>query len=268
MNHIEISQLLIYPIKSTQGVPLDASLVQQIGLKNDRTFAIIDTANNIITGRENPKLLKITARLTEEGLRLTSNEDSTIDIDPNNSELEEVSTILFKNEVKGLLIKDEINQWISDVIGEPAKLIQLNTSHLRTVKEKYNGKEGDVFAFDDAAPINLMTEESLAQVNHALQKPVGSLQFRPNIIVKGGEAFEEDHWKYLKIGNCEFEKATETARCSFINIDPKTFLKDKDHEPLKTLSKIRKSANKVKFGIYLIPRKLGQIKVGDEVEVS
>ena len=36
-------------------------------------------------------------------------------------------------------------------------------------------------------------------------------------------------------------------------------------EPLKTLSTFRRSGNEVNFGIYLIPKKMGIIRLNDEI---
>ncbi|MEL6485418.1 MAG: MOSC domain-containing protein [Bacteroidota bacterium] len=43
---------------------------------------------------------------------------------------------------------------------------------------------------------------------------------------------------------------------------------EKGHEPLKTLASYRRDGNKVLFGLNMIPESLGEISVGDAVEVS
>lgn len=45
-----------------------------------------------------------------------------------------------------------------------------------------------------------MTESSLNELNEKLEKPVTSLQFRPNIVVTGTDPFVEDKWEWIKIG--------------------------------------------------------------------
>lgn len=268
MSKITVSNLFIYPVKSTQAVPLMTTQIEQMGLQNDRIFAVVDEHDNIVTGRENPNLLSITCTLKDKRLRLTLDKGSEFILDLEHLNLKEISAVVFNNEVNGLVLENGVNDWISNSIGQPARIIQLNLDKLRTVKEKHNGRVGDVFAFDDAAPVNLMSEESLGQLNNVLTNPVSAMNFRPNIVIKGAKAFAEDNWRCLKIGDCEFEKAKDTARCSFLNINPKTYERDGNQEPLRTLTKIRRKDKKVIFGIYLIPRKLGQISVGDEVNVT
>ena len=53
-----------------------------------------------------------------------------------------------------------------------------------------------------------------------------------------------------------------------LTINPDTQKLDKNKEPLKTLTKLRKEKNKVHFGIYLIPRKVGIIKTTDEIKIN
>lgn len=48
----------------------------------------------------------------------------------------------------------------------------------------------------------LMTETSLSDLNSKIEDNVPAVQFRPNFVVKGTNiAFEEDNWKWVKIGN-------------------------------------------------------------------
>lgn len=45
-----------------------------------------------------------------------------------------------------------------------------------------------------------MNEGSVAELNSRLDHVVTPLQFRPNFVVKGPLAFEEDSWKWVRIG--------------------------------------------------------------------
>jgi uncharacterized protein YcbX len=57
-------------------------------------------------------------------------------------------------------------------------------------------------AFADAGPYLLATEESFADVNEKLEKKLGIIRFRPNIVVGGTMgAWDEDQWKEITVGN-------------------------------------------------------------------
>ncbi|MEO1449996.1 MAG: MOSC domain-containing protein, partial [Bacteroidota bacterium] len=92
-------------------------------------------------------------------------------------------------------------------------------------------------------------------------------RFRPNIVVRGdADAWAEDQWRSIKIGNLTFRGTKPCARCQVVTINPDTA--EKGHEPLKTLASYRRDGNKVLFGLNMIPESLGEISVGDAVEVS
>ena len=269
MSKIEISQLLIYPIKSTIGIELEECLVESIGLKFDRNFAIINKDNQVITVRENPKLLSISTKIDDSKLSLLTFGEKGIELSLKEKyDSDNITVGLFKDDVNAKIIHHKINDWISEVIDEPAKLIIIDNNKLINVKSKYNGEDNDYIAFNDAAPLHLVSEESVNDLNTQLEKPVTVHRFRPNIVIKGCTAYEEETWKRIKIGSCIFDIAIRTERCSLLTINPKTLERDTKQEPLRTLAKVRRYKNKTNFGMYLIPRKLGVIKKFDELEVE
>ena len=138
----------------------------------------------------------------------------------------------------------------------------------RAVAAKSGGKTGDVVSYADEAPILLISEASLQDLNDKLKMPVSMQHFRPNLVVYGSHAFAEDQWKLIRIGEVELEIVQQCKRCIFTTINPVTQQKEANGEPLKTLATYRKlPKGGVGFGVHLIPRKLGKVKIGDQVEV-
>ena len=269
MSDFCLTDFFIYPVKSTCRISLEECEVEPAGLKFDRYFAIANNQDKIITARENQNLLKIKTRIEGDTLFFCAvdQEEVAFSMAENYQESEE-ELLLFKDQVAAKGIHHSINSWLSNIIGEPAQLVKIDQGNLRKMKAKYNGRENDFIGFKDASAIHLISESSMNDLNKNLDKPINKHHFRSNIVIRGGEPYEEDTWKRIKIGKCEFEVAVKTARCPLITVDPETAEKDKNQEPLKTLAKLRKEKNKVNFGIYLIPRKMGVIKIGDEVEVK
>ena len=91
-------------------------------------------------------------------------------------------------------------------------------------------------------------------------------RFRPNIVVNGTEAFQEDSWKRIKIGSVVFSQPKKCARCVIINIDQETGLKT-GAEPLKTLASYRNQEGRVNLGVLWIPENTGVIQASDSLEV-
>ncbi len=91
-------------------------------------------------------------------------------------------------------------------------------------------------------------------------------RFRPNVVVSGVQAWAEDDWRRIRIGDAAFRAVKGCARCVLTTIDPDTGVREK--EPIASLARIRRWDGKTWFGINLIPDTAGvTIRVGDELEV-
>ena len=66
--------------------------------------------------------------------------------------------------------------------------------------------------FPDDCPVLLLPEASVETLNKKLKKPCGILSFRPNIVVKGCRAHEEDSWNTIMIGDALFRKVRQQMR--------------------------------------------------------
>ena len=265
---MKLSSLSIYPLKSITGIHLQHSGVTKKGLLYDRNWTLIDDNNKVITARDYPILLRLSCQLDEYSLEIYQNEQHVLSIPKEiKSNLSEEIQI-FSSKANGLIYSDEINTWFSDYLGISTRLMVVDFDKERVILEKHGGKPNDIVGFADQNPLLLISEASLGELNSRLDTPVTMTHFRPNIVVSGCEPFAEDNWKYFSIGDCDFEVVQPCQRCIFTTIDPVTAQKSLDMEPLKTLSKYRKlSTGGIEFGVHVIPRKLGKVKLGDRLEL-
>jgi len=88
-------------------------------------------------------------------------------------------------------------------------------------------------------------------------------RFRPNIVIAGGTAFQEDRWTDIRVGDACFQLVKPCSRCVVITTDQRTGVRDK--EPLRTLATYRSMGNKVLFGINAMGDASGSVRVGDLV---
>ncbi len=267
---MKVSELLIYPIKSTAPIELQSSNLTKYGLEYDRRWALYGADGQVLTGRQHPKLLDIQCRITEDSCIVHYNHAEIVDlsnhIDP--SAVAE-SVKIFSYDAYGSPVSIEVDDWFSNFIGKPCRLLKVNTSRIRPVLEKHGGLSGDIVAFADQAPILIISEGSLLDLNTRLDKPILMNRFRPNIIVEGATAYAEDSWDIIKIGSISLRVIQQCERCIFTTIDPITKKKDINKEPLTTLSKYRKGPRGgITFGVHAVPIDSGTIKVDDEVMVS
>ena len=119
----------------------------------------------------------------------------------------------------------------------------------------------------------MATEASLAALNDVVVErsegahpPLPMTRFRPNVVIAGAEAWAEDDWRRIRIGDAVFRAVKGCARCVITTIDPETAVREK--EPIASLARIRRWDGATWFGVNLVPDTAGvTIRVGDEVEV-
>ncbi len=260
-----IASLHVYPIKSTAVLNLESSRVNLTGLENDRRWLLISGDGKMMTGREYQQMLNLLATPTKAGLHLRFGKDELAVNDGLTDE--ETRFQLWSQQVSGFGADEATNRWVSKRLGVACRLIFQGTVH-RAIPEKEGAiTEGSV-SFADQAPIQLVAQASVDELNTRLERPVRPLNFRPNIVVEGGTAFAEDGWKKLRIGDCEFDVLEGCKRCVFTTIDPDTHEKDPHQEPMRTLARYRKHPRGgVSFGIQLVPRTTGLVRLGDTIEI-
>ncbi len=268
MENITLTDICCYPVKSTTGFSLEKVRVENKGLPFDRNFGVIGRDQKMVTARENPELLRISTQIKDNTLILSAPGKKSIQLILDQlSPAKSQSVGIFSDFASAIPMEHEVNNWISAVLGQPVKLVRTDPAAPRKIKPKYHPPKQEIISFCDAAPLHLISSASLAALNTQLAQPVTTTRFRPNLVIAGAEAWAEDDWHQIKIGACTFKVVAKTVRCNLLTIHPQTTERHPAQEPLRTLAGIKKSANEVTFGIYLIPEKPGMIKTGDQVSV-
>jgi uncharacterized protein YcbX len=151
---------------------------------------------------------------------------------------------------------------MSAVLERRVRVLYMPDSHRRPVNPA-RARPSDVVSFADAYPFLAISEASLADLNARLETPVGMDRFRPNIVVSGIAAYDEDRWQAVRLGTLGFRAPKRCDRCSVTTVDPTSGVRGK--EPLRTLAKYRLEEGKVWFGMNLIHDQEGVLAVGDPV---
>lgn len=266
---ISITDLIVYPIKSAAPIELKVAAVEQMGLEFDRRWLLLGADNQMLTARKFPQMLDIKVNLQGDNLQVVLHSNISGRLRLDNEQAASLEFKLWSQMVDGSAVDPVIDAAISDFLGQTCRLVYRSKNTTRPILEKNGGKEGDIVSYADAAPILLMSEASLADLNQRLADPIKADRFRPNIIVKGCEAFAEDSWTHIDINGLSFDVVQGCKRCVLTTIDPITKEKHPLTEPLRTLATYRPHPRGgVSFGVYLIPRKLGTISIGDTLKVS
>lgn len=264
MNKYSLSQINIYPIKSLGGISLQSAAVEERGLQYDRRWMLVDEQNKFITQRLHPKMALLKVEINNDliSIKHKQNKLSPLTLMPLPYDEEVINVQIWKDNVTALKYSSDANDWFTEAIGFKCNLVYMPDSTKRKVDPKY--AKNKMVGFTDGFPFLIIGEESLNDLNKRLEEPLPMNRFRTNFVFSGGNPFDEDNWKTIKIGNLVFYSVKPCARCVITTIDQYTGTKGK--EPLTTLSEFRKTNGKVLFGINLIAERTGKIKVGDEIK--
>ena len=263
MSSIKVSQLAIYPVKSLRQVSLDASEVDHFGLHNDRRWMVVDQNGNYITQRKVARMCLIDAFVIDDQLSLSAPGMSDISVaKPTIDTILQVT--VWDDQCNAFDCGGEIASWLSQFLQIECRLVFFPDNEIRIVDQTY-AQENDRTAFSDGFPILLISEASLDDLNSKLDSPVSMARFRPNLVVKGCDAFAEDDWKLIKIGDLTMRVVKPCSRCVIPSIDIETA--EKGSEPTRTLSSYRRRDNKIFFGQNVIANGVGRIEVGMDVEI-
>jgi hypothetical protein len=261
-----LSQLFIHPIKSTRGLSLTRATAEPLGLEHDRRWMLARPDGSFITGREHPTLVRVSAVPTEGGLRLSAPELPELWVPRPAPEAPRLEVTIWGDRCSAALADEAASRWFTRLLGEPVALVYVDARMQRPVDPAY-ASPGDRVGFPDAFPLLLLSRASVEELNRHLAHPVTVEHFRPNLVVEGCEPFAEDSWRRLRVGSAELEIVTPCARCVFTTVDPVTGVKASDGEPLRTLTQLRRSGNKVLFGQNALVRRPGTLQVGDPIEL-
>jgi uncharacterized protein len=142
---------------------------------------------------------------------------------------------VWKDEVAAYDMGDIAAQWFSDFLSEPGRpqrlrLVRFDPEHKRLSSLKWTDGVEALNQFGDGFPLLVASEGSLAELNARLaaggHEPVGIERFRPNIVLAGVEAHDEDRVETMHIATAEgqvlMRPVKPCARCPIPDIDPAT----------------------------------------------
>jgi len=260
-----LSDITVYPIKSTRGIHLDQTQLQRRGLNLDRRMMLVDQNGQFITARKEPRMVLIQSELGESGLRIGAEGNDSIDLpyEPESPALVDVT--VWSDQVVAYPGSEEASDWFSRFLEKDVRLVLLGPKSERKLDATFD------VTFVDKFPLLILSTASLADLNRRLkeqgEEPVDMDHFRPNLVVDGVEPFEEDNWKTIEINGLKFQSGGPCARCNLVNVDPTSAHVSENGQPLRTLATYRNQDGKVMFGSNFIPLDAGELKVGMDIKV-
>jgi uncharacterized protein YcbX len=223
-----IARLFVYPVKSCAGVELTEAVLTPTGLDLDRAWMVVDAEGVFVTQRELPRmaLVKVQLKRHEVVLRAPGMLALHLSIDA----VEAPARVrVWNDEVAAYDMGDIAAQWFTDFLGTPLRLVRFDPDHQRLCSLQWTGGIEAPNQFSDGYSILVASEASLAGLNERLAEgghaPVGWDRFRPNIVLAGVEAHDEDRVDTLRIASdipAALKLVKPCARCPIPDIDQQT----------------------------------------------
>lgn len=260
---MKVHSLHIYPVKSLAGIQVSSFEMDDFGPKGDRRWMIVDADRNFVTQRALPALARVTTSLVDREVSVHVPGEGDFTLQATGQELR---TLVWRDWVKALEGEPSANKALSRFCGKELRFVYMPDASFRRVDAERVTEYRRV-GFADGFPLLITSLGSLEELNGRLDAPVDMRRFRPNIVVEGSAAWQEDAWRKLKLGNQNFDIVRPSSRCVLTTVDPDTGVKDSGLQPLRTLSSYRRTSDGVIFGQNAIHETPGVIHVDDPVTV-
>ncbi|HKQ16012.1 MAG TPA: MOSC N-terminal beta barrel domain-containing protein [Steroidobacteraceae bacterium] len=270
---IRITALNIYPIKGCRGIAVESARVAATGFEHDREWLITRPDGRFMTQREEPRLALIETALIDrqlpgdETLRLRVPGGAALEVLPGPPG-REVEVTIWKDRCAAFDAGDEPARFLTEFLGSPVRLVRFDARRKRPSNPDWTPGIEALNQFSDGFPWLLASEASLEDLNSRLQRQLPMNRFRPNIVVSGLPAWDEDRLRDLTAGPVRLRRAKPCTRCIVTTTDQATGKRD-GTEPLQTLRQFRfdRELKGVVFGqnMILIDGAGAQLRVGQEL---
>ncbi len=252
----QITGIYVYPVKSMRGIALERTTLTPRGLLHDRRWMVVRPSGRFVTQREEPRLALVSTRLIDDGVILSADGHGSVTIPFKSAGGEPVAARVWNDDCSTIDEGPEISRWLTGVLNspEPLRIVRMAPGFTRPQGDPARFGVDTRTLFADSAPYLVANEASLEAVNKELRKqgqlPVPMNRFRPNIVVRGLQAFQEHSVTALtgepqagagkrdSLNVWRIEMADPCVRCLVTTVDQRTAERNPDREPYLTLRRI------------------------------
>jgi uncharacterized protein YcbX len=203
-----VSALYIYPIKGCRGLELQGFRLDELGPQLDHRFMLVDATGNVVTQREEPRLLDVVPALSPTAFNVRASGMRALKLAlslPDHARVREVQ--IGEHRGPALIADEEHSDWFSEYLNRACSLVWMPRRPLRLVDPKLS-PEPAYTAFSDGFPVRIVSTATLAKHPGLTVESV-----RPNIVITGLEPSAEDAWARVRIGEVPFDLVASEAPC-------------------------------------------------------
>lgn len=273
-----IARLFVYPVKSCAGIEVQEALLTEAGLDLDRAWMVVDAEGQFLTQRTLPRMALIRPQLKSSEMVLRAPGMLALHVAIDAVEAPATVTV-WSDTVPAWDMGSVAAQWFTDFLGQPCRLVRFDPEYRRLSSMEWTKGVEAPNQFSDGFPLLLASEASMDELNarlHAAGHAVAGIErFRPNVVLAGVDAHDEDRMDLLTVdapeGEVHLEPVKPCSRCPIPDIDPATA----DSNPavgdtLRTYRQDRRLDGAITFGMNAIVRQgAGQVlRVGQRVAAN
>ena len=237
-----IARLFVYPIKSCAGIEMPEAVLTETGLDLDRAWMVVDSEGEFLTQREEPRMALIQPAFKRGGTELQLRAPGMLALHLLIDAVEAPTRVRVWNDVVPAYDMGDIAaQWFTDFLGlneqglpradaPKYRLVRFDPEHRRLSSLQWTGGVEAPNQFSDGYPVLVLGQSALEGLNERLQAQghgsVDIRRFRPNIVLEGLEAHDEDRVGPLQIATADgpvvLTPVKPCPRCPIPNINPDT----------------------------------------------
>ncbi|MYM72563.1 MOSC domain-containing protein [Duganella sp. FT134W] len=276
-----LSAITLYPIKSCAGIALQEVTLTSLGLMTeqiyDREWMVVDSNGACLTQREYPRMALITPTIKATTLELRAPGMLRLEIPlglPDPASAPSLTTHIWEDTVLAYDCDALTAEWFTKAIGVPCRLVRFHANAERAVSTKWTGGLQTSTMFSDGYPILVVGSASLDDLNQKLvaagRNALPMNRFRPNLVIDGIDAFEEDYADSYQLGEVVLKPVKPCPRCPMPSVDQTTG--EFGPDPMDIMQSYRAKPElegALCFGMnaILIAGEDQLVRVGQEIEV-
>lgn len=225
-----LAALHLYPIKSCAGLSLESATLTRAGLTTrqigDREWMLVDADGNFLSQRAHPRMALIAPRLTPRALEVGAPGMAPLELalgrpDPAGAAVCQVR--LWDDALQVFDCGAAAAAWFTAFLGAPCKLVRFDPRVERLSNRQWTGGAAAPNRFSDGYPLLAISLASLADLNArlaAIGRPALPMnRFRPNLVIDGVDAFEEDYAASFALGASVLRPVKPCPRCPIPSVD-------------------------------------------------
>ena len=274
--NLKVAGLFSYPVKGCRAISHAQADLLASGLRHDREWMVVDTRHSpaqFLSQRECLLMATLSVAVSDEGGLLLSSGDDDLFAVPPPSGNALLKVKVWNHETVALDAGEAAGLWFAVKLGMhpgQVRLVRFHRNMRRECNRLYASDSGAHTFFADGFPLLVTSVASLADLNVRMTRNAASAlpmnRFRPNLVIDGLPAWDEDHVDTMVIGDVELKLAKPCVRCQVTTTDQSSGARISD-EPLNTLATFRNNPDfgGVTFGWNAVVIKPGRISLSDRV---